>query len=136
MSVCVAPQGQVYRLLSGTQTKIEAAQHFVGSLSVSGFISSYGMTALEQYDLAHDSAFVRRVTQLTVKSAIAVSSEDPATANHAARIAWGNKVLLDPAGYGSLMAHGVVTNAAITAASSDSDVEFTINSMWNAYAVA
>lgn len=94
------------------------------------------MTALEQYELSRTATFVQRVQQLAIKSAIAVAAEDPATASHAARMAWGNKILLDPGTYGSILAGGVASNGAITAASSDSDIEFTINSQWNAYAIS
>jgi hypothetical protein len=94
------------------------------------------MTASEQYDVAHTPAFIARVGQISIKSAIAVAAEDPGTANHAERIAFGNKVLLDPGNYGALIAQGVVTNASITASSPDNDIEFTVNSMWNAYAIS
>lgn len=94
------------------------------------------MTAAEQYDLSHDTLFLRRVQMIIQKSAIAIAAEDPATANHAQRVAFGNKVLMNPSGYAELMAQGVTTNAAITISSTDSDIEFTVNSEWNAYAVA
>ena len=99
------------------------------------------MAALDQYNLSHDLAFnqpielIRRVQMLMQKSAIAVAAEDPATANHAARVTFGNKVLMNPSGYAELMAQGVVSGGIITAASSDSDIEFTVNSLWNAYAI-
>ena len=89
-----------------------------------------------QWDLAQDHTFHRRVQQAAVKSAIAVAAEDPETANHAARLAWGNKILLSPEGYGKTIAYGVLTNTLLGMASSDSDIEFTVNSMWNAYAVS
>lgn len=94
------------------------------------------MTASEQYDLSHDAIFLRRVQMIIQKSAIAVAAEDPATANHVQRLAYGNKVLMNPGGYAELMAQGVSTNAAISSASSDSDIEFTVNSQWNAYAIS
>ena len=88
-----------------------------------------------QWDLAQNPEFQRRVQQAAVKSAIAVSAEDAQTANHAERVAWGNQILRSPEGYGKTIAYGVLTNALIGMASSDSDIEFTVNSMWNAYAV-
>jgi hypothetical protein len=94
------------------------------------------MTAAEQYDLSHDTLFMRRVQMIAQKTAIAVAAEDPATASHAQRVAFGNKVLMNPSGYAELIAQGVTTNSAINASSTDSDIEFTINSQWNAYAIS
>jgi hypothetical protein len=89
----------------------------------------------EQWDLAQNPEFQRRVQQAAVKSAIAVAAEDAETANHAARVAWGNQILRSPESYGKMLAYGVLSNAAISAASLDSDIEFTVNSQWDAYAV-
>ena len=93
------------------------------------------MTAIDQYTLSHDPQFVQRVQMLAQKAAIDISSEAVDTAKHAQRIAFGNKVLLNPSWHAELIAQGVVTNVAINAESSDSDIQFTINSQWNAYAV-
>ena len=89
----------------------------------------------DQWDIAQNPEFQRRVQQAAVKSAIAVAAEDVETANHAARLAWGNQVLRSPEAYGKILAYGVLSNATIGAASIDSDIEFTVNSQWNAYAV-
>ena len=88
----------------------------------------------ESVDLSQSPAFVARVQGAMVKSAIAVSSEDPATVAHATRTQWATQVLRDPAHYAQRMAFGVAANPSVTAASTDADIEFTVNSIWNAYA--
>ena len=92
------------------------------------------MSFAEQINLATTPAFVARVQAAMVKSAIAVSNEDPATAAHATRVQWATQVLRDPAHYAARTAFGVASNAAITSESPDDAIEFTVNSVWNAYA--
>ena len=92
------------------------------------------MSFAEQINLAITPAFVARVQAAMVKAAIAVSSEDPSTEAHSTRVQWATQVLRDPAHYAARMAFGVAANPIITAESSDSDIEFTVNSVWNAYA--
>ena len=92
------------------------------------------MSFRDNNDLAMTPAFVARVQGAMVKSAIAVSSEDPATAGHATRVQWATQVLRDPAHYAARMVFGVAANPAITVESDDGAIEFTINSIWNAYA--
>jgi hypothetical protein len=92
------------------------------------------MTFEEQYALANDPVFQQRVTIALVKSAVAVMAEPPATEAHADRAAYAGKVLGTPEIEGMNMALGVVTNPAITVDSPDDAIEFTVNSMWNAYA--
>lgn len=91
------------------------------------------MAFRDQYDLARDPIFVQRVQVGIVKSAIAVQNEGNDTEGHVARASFAYQVLLNPENYARLIAQGVATNDVITEASSDSDIEFTINSMWNAY---
>jgi hypothetical protein len=45
-------------------------------------------------------------------------------------------VLADPTGWAPRFALAVVTNPVITVASSDSDIQFTVNSVWDAIAGA
>jgi hypothetical protein len=92
------------------------------------------MAFKDQTDLAMTPAFIARVQNAMVKSAIAVSAEDPATAYHAARVSWATQVLRDPARYATRVAVGVASNDVISLDSLDSDIEFTVNAQWNAYA--
>lgn len=88
----------------------------------------------EQAELASQYVFTRRVRQAMIKSAVAVMAEDAETANHTARATFAQTALHEPERTAAIMALGVVTNAVITSESTDSDIEFTVNSMWNAYA--
>ena len=92
------------------------------------------MSFAEQFNLAMMPTFVARVQAAMVKSAIAVSSEDPETPAYVTRVQWATQVLRDPAHYATRMAFGVAANPVITAESSDDAIEFTISSVWNAYA--
>ena len=92
------------------------------------------MSFQEQVNLAMTPAFIARVQAAMVKSAIAVSSENPETPAHVTRVQWATQVLRDPMHYATRMAFGVAANPTITAESGDNDIEFTVNSVWNAYA--
>jgi hypothetical protein len=92
--------------------------------------------------LARSDDFVFRVRVLVCKAAIAIANEayggegQPTAAQHNKRVAFATKVLGDPDAWSIRMAWGVVSNAVITDTSADSDLEFQIASMWNAYAGA
>lgn len=94
------------------------------------------MLFIDQFALAQDATFVMRVQMALVKSAIAVSAEDTTTPYHTERATWSAQVLRDSAHYAKFVAYGVASSVAITADSTDNDIEFTINSQWNAYAGA
>lgn len=91
------------------------------------------MTFLDQYQLAQDADFLGRVAVATVKAAVAVMAEADPTPE---RVKYAGIVLRNPHGAAQQMALAVVTNAVITAESSDSDIEFTVNSMYQAMADA
>lgn len=92
------------------------------------------MAILDSITLAADDVFQKKITHLVVKAAHAIMNEDSGTANHAARVTLAKQALAAPEVLGKRFAYGVVTNGAITAASTDSDLEFTVNSLWNSYA--
>lgn len=92
------------------------------------------MSFQQQVELARTASFIERVQGAMVKSALAVSSEDPATVARATRVQWATQVLRDPAHYAQRMSFGVAANPVITADSPDDAIEFTLNSIWNAYA--
>lgn len=94
------------------------------------------MTFTEQQSLAVDAVFIGRVTQAAVKLAIQVYNEPPSADKHAARAGFAQNVLINSDHYGKLFARGVATNPSVTALSTDGDIEFTISSMWNAFAGA
>ncbi len=92
------------------------------------------MAFTDDYELANDEVFKQKVQMAMVKSGLAVVSEDPGTAYHEKRATYANQVLKNPSGSAADMAYGVSSNVAITGASSDADIEFTVNANWNAYA--
>ena len=97
------------------------------------------MTFEEQAALAADTAFIVRVQQAAIKAALAVLADIPdntpeAIETHRKRAQLGKEVLLDPGRMALSMARGVVSNPSITAAATDAEIEFTVNSIWSAYA--
>lgn len=85
-------------------------------------------------NLAHDSIFLQKVRVAITTAAVAVQAEDPGTANHTNRTNYAKLVLNSPDAYLQPFSNAAVANVAISAASTDSDIQFTINSIWNAMA--
>ncbi len=92
------------------------------------------MSLETQYALAQDQTFVQRVTIAMMQAAIAVANESTAATNHALRARHAARVLNEPAHFAPGFALGVASNPAITAESTDSDIQFTVNSNWDAFA--
>lgn len=92
------------------------------------------MTYTAQATLAADAVFIARVTQAAISSAKDIMAEAGDTAGHLKRTEYAVQVLRSPQVFGPLMAQGVASNVAISAGSTDSDIQFTVNSLWNAYA--
>jgi hypothetical protein len=97
----------------------------------------------EMATIATQTTFLRRVKYAANKAAIAVMAEDAGTASHAERVVYA-KTVLDGTASVQDYANAVVTNSTLTAAGdisssplhgiSDNDLEFTVNSMFNAMA--
>jgi len=97
----------------------------------------------EMQQIANRSEFLRRVEYALKKAAIAVMAEDGGTANHAERVVYATKVIDGEASIAEA-SKGVVTNATLTSSGdlsasplfgiSDGDLEFTVNSMFDAFA--
>jgi len=93
--------------------------------------------------IANQTSFLRRVRYSMKKAAVAVMAEDAGTASHAERVVYA-KTVLDGTASVQEYASAAVTNATITTngditagplfGTSDSDLEFTVNSMFNAMA--
>lgn len=95
------------------------------------------MALTDMTDLATWPPFVRRVTAAMLKAAVNVGAEEfDGTQYKLARRALVTKVLEDSALWGTRFAYAAVSNVAITFASTDSDIEFTVNSVWDAMAGA
>jgi hypothetical protein len=99
------------------------------------------MSYIDQWNRSQDSGFQVQVRIAMVTAALAVMAEDPATASHAARVTLAEKILSDPMGMTSRIALAAVTNGAIAAQaaaqtpSPDSDIQFTVNSIFTAEAL-
>jgi hypothetical protein len=92
---------------------------------------------------ASDPMFYSRVSFIALKVAQMVSAEDPSYANHENRVAYANRVF-QGADNAILLAQHVATNPSISASLSasgpdgplDSDIEYTLTSIWDARANA
>ena len=93
--------------------------------------------------IADEQEFLRNVTFFVYKAAIAVMAEAAITANHAVRVVYAKKILDGTASL-TFYANAVVSNSTLQAAAdhnappnfgmSDDDLEFTVNSIFNAMA--
>lgn len=92
------------------------------------------MTLAEQLTWAADADNIAKVRQLLCKAAVAVMAESAATAGHDIRVAYAQAVLGNPAAAGQAYVYAVATNSGLTTTPSDNDLEFTVNSMFNAFA--
>jgi hypothetical protein len=92
------------------------------------------MTFEEAYQLGSDPTWRARCQTGGLQAAANVMSEDPTTNGHDLRIAWGNKVLLNPSLESQAIAFGVAAQPGITGPeATDQDILFTINSLVNAW---
>jgi hypothetical protein len=96
-------------------------------------------TLVEICQLANMSSFKERVFAAAVKAAVAVAAETPDPSERSRlRRALSARILENREGidYSALFAIAVATNPSITQASPDNDIQFTVNSMWDAVAGA
>lgn len=96
-------------------------------------------TLVEIYSLANISSFKERVYAAAVTAAVQVAAETPdASERSRLRRALSARILENREGidYASLFAIAVAANPVITQASLDNDVQFTVNSVWDAMAGA
>lgn len=88
-------------------------------------------------DLAVHPTFVRRVTGAAVKAAIAIGAEEyDGTQYRIMRRALATNVLRDASAWGKVIAWPVAGNGSLDDDSSDSDIEWTVSSVWDAVAGA
>lgn len=94
------------------------------------------MSLQDQAALATFPTFRDRVLIATVQAARDVAAEAPSGDQRKddLRSSLATNVLADPEGYASRFAWAVAANVAITFASTDSDIQFTVNSVWDAVA--
>lgn len=88
-------------------------------------------------DLAEWPPFVRQVRAAMIQAAVAVASElADATPRSTLRRALSTNVFTDLDGYTARFAIAVASDAAITNASTDGQISFTVDAMWDAIAGA
>lgn len=88
----------------------------------------------DQAALAVDETFRLRVRVAVVTAAKDVMGEAKGSLTDtvfAKRQSFAYTVISNSAGYLDRFVWGVVSNAAITGASSDGDIQFTVNSLWD-----
>ncbi len=86
--------------------------------------------------VSQETQFVERVKYFMQKAAIAIMAETLSTTGHTERVAYAKKVL-DETASAKEFTIAVLTNSTVAVAGSaatDSDLEFTVNSMFNAFA--
>ena len=90
------------------------------------------------WNLSKTTAFKQKIIVAAVRAAIAVQAEDTGTANHTERAALANKILLNPTSEGARFALPVASDpsgVAINIETSDADLLYTVNSLFNAMAL-
>jgi hypothetical protein len=85
----------------------------------------------DKYALATDKSFLSAVQMAAIAASIDLLA-DPATDTRLAH--YCSNVLNSPATFAANLAFGVAINSAISAQSSDSDLQWTVNSLMRAYA--
>ena len=93
------------------------------------------MAYTDKYELGADPTWRSRCQTAALEAATNVMSEPDTTAGHTERAAFANKVLLQPSLMSPAISFGVAAQPGITGAdATDSDILFTVNSLWDAWA--
>lgn len=97
------------------------------------------MDFLGQIELAESGEFQARVRQAVITAALQILADRPintpqAIALHGKRAALAHAMLIDPLSKQRAWAYAVASNVAISKDSTDGDLQWTVNSMWNAMA--
>ena len=90
------------------------------------------MTFLSQYAVATDTDFIKRVTVAALAYAETVMTELNTVPGHTLRVQFALGMLRSPQVYGPLLALALVTNPAITLASTDGDLTAAVTADWDA----
>lgn len=94
------------------------------------------MSLLDQAQLAQHEGFRDRVLICAVQAAVNVAAEAPSgdTRKDNLRATLATNVMNDPLGHVDRFAWATAQNAAISYASTDSDMQWTVNSLWDGMA--
>ena len=92
------------------------------------------MALIDKYELGADATWRARCQMAALQAATDVMAEAVSTPGHDLRADFANKVLLQPALQSGAIAFGVAAQPGIVdETASDSDILFTVNSLWNAW---
>lgn len=95
------------------------------------------MTYLTQYATSNDPDFLKRVTMAMLDYAHDVATEDAGTAGHAIRLAYATQVANNPGSAAGAVSEAICAfNAAMAAASTDSEIKTSVAAIWNLLAGA
>lgn len=95
------------------------------------------MAFLDQMALANDADFRTKVAMAALTAAMNIASEgaSPGTQDyHARRLVLANQVIADPINMATRLSYIIAAAPAINAASTDSDIQFTMNAAWDSLA--
>ena len=93
------------------------------------------MAYKDQWNLASDGEFKRRVQVAMLSAAISIQAEATATPNHTNRANYAKLVLNSPDSYMPLFALAICAlDPALTPASPDATIQTNVNAVWNALA--
>lgn len=86
-----------------------------------------------QYDRALDAVFLKKVEQAALTKAFLVLAEADTGVLWHQRKQLALAVLQSPTVMAASIAKGVTSNVAINDSSTDSDIQFTVDTQWNAF---
>jgi hypothetical protein len=92
------------------------------------------MTLAEQLTWTADQTNKSKVRQLLLKAAVSIMYESDQTVGYELRRKYAKAVLGNPVVAADIAVYAVATNSALTFEATDSDIEFTIGTMINAFA--
>ncbi len=93
------------------------------------------MVFRDQWNLATDDNFKRRVEIAMLGAAIAIQGESTGTANHTNRANYAKLVLNDPERYMPLFSLAICAyDGALTSGSDDTAIQGDVSAVWNALA--
>jgi hypothetical protein len=94
------------------------------------------MAAIDNYNLAMDADFRKKVQSLMLKSALAVAGEDPTDKQDPyirKRANSANFTIYNQDKAVNILSHLITSMGTLDLQSTDNDIEFMINSVWDDY---
>lgn len=102
-------------------------------------------TRAQQAQILRNDLVLDQLAGALIAAAVNVVNEGPTTPNHANRVYWANVILSNPRNAAAIMAPGLLTNPTIASQAgntagasgtpfSDSDIDYVVASLFDAYA--